>query len=139
MPASSRLWRGGQKKELLGPALFCSRPHAGDHRDHWEPAHNVAGTTHRTCFGGENPKMLCLGGAHELPHPTTDPDVVPEKRSFHLKKLERPVLMSSSYKGWFPRLRPVTKKIQSHFWQQLKISDSSLRSPVPQFPFQWCW
>lgn len=79
-----------------------------------------------------------LGGCHthEHPHPPgTLVDLISEKHSFRLQRLERLGLTSSSYRGWFPRLGPVTEKIQSHFWQQHKILDSSLHSSVPQFPF----
>lgn len=140
MPASSRLRHSGQKKELLGPALFCSHPWARADHSCREPSHSTASTMHGSCFGGGGgvPKtgMLCLGGSCMWTSPSTrDSDLISEKCSFQLQRLERLVLTSSSCKGWFPRIRPVTEKTHSHFWQQLKILDSSLCFSVPQFPF----
>lgn len=80
--------------------------------------------------------LLCSEGAcRGTPPPTQDSDLITGKCPFCLRRLERLVLTSSSYKSLFPRLGPITEKTQSPFWQELKFSESSLCSSIPQFPF----
>lgn len=133
VPASSQSWPCAKKKELLGPALFCSHPTPGV-------------TTAPGAFPGCSPSWSCFGeasqdgegmlcsGFHAHKHHPSHPDLISQKCRFCLQRL---VLIRGSYKGWFPRLRAATKKKKHSliFWLQVKILDSSVHCSVPQFPF----